>query len=147
MWDNSIVFGRHLYDFPEGQKIPVLSTRVRQSLWGLPFLLPNVSIAFVRMWNGWLFSIPYALFGWILFRRKREKPGVWFALGLWTFVFLNQGPIYTPLVLAAVLVALSRRSRLWLGFLAGRRCRVLRGFGTIYLDVRPRHVGSRAGAG
>jgi hypothetical protein len=117
MWDNSIIFGRHLYDFPEGQKIPVLSTRVRQSLWGLPFLLPNVSIAFVRLWNGLLFSIPYALFGWILFRRKREKTGVWLALGLWTFVFLNQGPIYTPLVLAAALVALSRGSRLWLGFL------------------------------
>jgi hypothetical protein len=117
MWDNSIVFGRHLYEYPAGQKIPVLSNWVRMSLWGLPHLLPNVSIAFVRMWNGLVFSIPYMIFGWVLFRRKQEKPGVWFALGLWTFLFLNQGPIYTPLVLAAILVALARGARFWLAFL------------------------------
>jgi hypothetical protein len=117
IWDNSILFGRHLYDFPDGQRIPVLSNWVRQGVWGLPFLIPDVSITFVRLWNGLVFSIPYMLFGWILFRRKQEATGVWIALGLWTFVFLNQGPIYTPLVLAAILVALARGARLPLGFL------------------------------
>jgi hypothetical protein len=116
-WDNSIIFGRHLYDYPADQKIPVLGNWVRMSLWGLPHLLPNVSIAFMRMWNGLIFSIPYMIFGWVLFNRKREGTAVWFALGLWTFLFLNQGPIYTPLVLAAALVALTRRTHTLIGFL------------------------------
>jgi hypothetical protein len=34
-------------------------------------------------------------------------------VGLWTLVFLYQGPIYTPLVLGAILVAGIRRKALW----------------------------------
>jgi hypothetical protein len=117
LWDNSIIFGRHLYDYPADRRIPVLSNWVRMSLWGLPHLLPHVSIGFMRMWNGLVFSLPYMIFGWVLFRRKGEHFAVWLALGLWTFLFLNQGPIYTPLVLAAIVVALARRAPLWLGFL------------------------------
>jgi len=117
LWDNSIIFGRSLYDYPADQRIPVLSNWVRMSLWGLPHLLPNVSIAFMRLWNGLVFSIPYILLGWILFFRRGEKTTVWLAMGFWTFLFLNQGPIYTPLVLAAILVALARRTWTWLAFL------------------------------
>lgn len=117
MWDNSLMFARHLYDYPADQRIPVLSNWVRMSMWGLPHLLPNVSIAFVRMWDSLVFSIPYMIFGWVLFWRKGEHFAVWLSLGLWTFLFINQGPIYTPLVLGAIIVALARRAPTWLGFL------------------------------
>ncbi|HSV85937.1 MAG TPA: hypothetical protein VLH85_05140, partial [Levilinea sp.] len=117
MWDNSLMFARHLYDYPASQRIPVLSNWVRMSMWGLPHLLPNVSIAFVRMWDSLVFSIPYMIFGWALFWRKGEHFAVWLSLGLWTFLFINQGPIYSPLVLGAIIVALSRRTPTWLGFL------------------------------
>jgi len=36
---------------------------------------------------------------------------------LWTYSFLDQGPIYTPLILAAILVAGARRMPPWMAFL------------------------------
>jgi len=38
-------------------------------------------------------------------------------LALWTFLFLRGGPIYTPLVLAAILVATTRKMSLWLSII------------------------------
>jgi len=38
-------------------------------------------------------------------------------LALWTYLFLKGGPIFAPLVLTAILVALSRKSPLWLAII------------------------------
>ncbi len=123
IWDYSIIFGRDLYNYPQDQPIEAYIDRVRQTLWGLPFLFPNVSILTVRMWSAILFTVPYALFGWMSFRFQPEGKRQWFWLGLWSFLFLNQGPIYTPLVLSAILVAGARRKSMWIAlpliFLAG----------------------------
>lgn len=116
IWDYSIMYGRRLYNYPADMGIPAYIDRGRQSLWGLPFLLPNVSILGFRFWDAFLFTIPYALLGWFTFPREKGQMGRWFFAGLWAMLFLNQGPIYTPLVLAAILVAGSRRMPLWLAF-------------------------------
>ncbi len=110
MWDYSVLFGKDLYDFPQDQTIPAYIDIGRQSLWGLIYLLPKVNIVMARLWNDFLFTIPCALLGWALLRfeptcRSRRL----LAYSLWAMLFLMQGPIYTPLTLAAILVALGSR--------------------------------------
>jgi len=117
LWDYSILYGRDLYDVPADVYIPVYTSIGRQSLWGLPFLLPSVSIFMVRLWDVILYTIPYFLLGLAIFYRKKQDLGLWVMLGLWVFLFLRGGPIYTPLVLVAILVVLTRKLPLWLGIL------------------------------
>ncbi|MBT3413133.1 MAG: hypothetical protein HN560_08780 [Anaerolineae bacterium] len=114
IWDYSIMFGRELYNYPADQSIEAYISLGRQFLWGLPFLLPKSSILFNRFWSALVLSFPYALFGWLTFRSKKDNRKQWLALGLWTFLFLSQGPIYTPLLLSAMLVALAWARPLWL---------------------------------
>ena len=123
IWDYSIVFGRELYNYPKDLPIEAYIDRARQTLWGLPFLLPDVSILLVRLWSAILFTLPYAIFGWMVFRFQPNGKKQWFWMGLWVFLFLNQGPIYTPLILSAILVAGSRQKPMWIAlsliFIAG----------------------------
>lgn len=116
-YDYSIMFGRDLYQYEAGKPLIAYIDPARQSLWGFIFLLPKVSIWGMRFWNGIIFSLPYILLGWLCLKRRREDQGGWALFGLWAFLFLNQGPIYTPLVLAAILVASTRRLPLLPGFL------------------------------
>ena len=113
-WDYSIMFGRRLYEFPSDQRIFAYIDRGRQSLWGLPFLLGDISIWQMRLWNGIVLTLPYMLLGWIVFRKKPDNRILWLLSGLWALNFLSQGPIYTPLVLCAILVAIAWYSPYWL---------------------------------
>jgi hypothetical protein len=115
-YDYSILFGRDLYHYESEIPLTAYIDPARQSLWGLIFLLPNVSIWAMRFWNGIIFSVPYVLLGWLSIKYKQEYGKRWLLFGLWTFLFLNQGPIYTPLVLAAILVVSTRRMPLPMGF-------------------------------
>jgi len=113
MWDYSVLFGKDLYDFPQDQTIPAYIDIGRQSLWGLIYLLPKVTIVMARVWNDILFTIPCALLGWALLRKDPScKSSRLLAFSLWAMLFLMQGPIYTPLTLAAVLTALGSRTPL-----------------------------------
>ncbi len=114
LWDYSLIFGRQLYNYPIDQEIPSLTSRGRQLLWGLPFLLPNTSILLHRFWSALLFSFPYMVLGWFSFKVEENRRREWLLLGLWAFLFLNQGPIYTPLVLSAILVAIAWERPLWI---------------------------------
>ena len=125
IWDYSILFGRNLYDYPPGQPIYAYIDLGRQILWGLPFLLPGVSILVIRLWDSLLSSIPYAILGWAMFypvhlfsstAPKSRTVGIWILCGLWTFVFLYQTGIYTPLVFSAILVAIAWTSSAWIAF-------------------------------
>ncbi len=107
MWDYSVLFGKGLYDFPQDQTIPAYIDIGRQSLWGLIYLLPKVNIVMARVWNDILFTLPCALLGWALLVKDPScKSSRLLACSLWAMLFLMQGPIYTPLTLAAILVAL-----------------------------------------
>lgn len=108
LWDYSVVFGRDRYNYSGAETIFAWIDPGRQSLWGLPFLIPRVPIWVVRLWGAILVTVPYAFLGWVAFRPVKGARELWIAAGLWTLIFLNQGPIYTPLVLAAILVALIR---------------------------------------
>jgi hypothetical protein len=115
IWDYSIPFGRRLYKYPAGEEIFSLTDIGRRTLWGIPYLLPGVQIWMVRFWDVLMFTVPYALLGWSVFSEERKvNRGLFLLLGLWTMLFLTQGPIYSPLVLAAIIVLLGRKSPYWL---------------------------------
>ncbi len=127
IWDYSVRFGRRLYDFPADQTIPAYIDKGRQSLWGLPFLFFDPQIWQMRLWDAILFSLPYLFLGLAVFPREKGRTPAWLLGSLWVMLFLNQGPIYTPLVFAATLTALARKRPTWLaallvfaaGYLAG----------------------------
>lgn len=110
MWDYSVLFGKARYDYPQDQTIPAYIDIGRQSLWGLIYLFPGTNIVTARVWNDVLFTIPCALLGLALLYRKENCCGLRIlAYSLWAMLFLMQGPIYTPLTLAAILVVLGSR--------------------------------------
>ncbi len=86
----------------------------RNFLWGLLFFLPHTPIWLHRLWDAVLWTVPYLAFGWSLGRfAGLSKRWLWL-FSLWVFVFLFQGPIYTPLILSALLVGLATRPGRWL---------------------------------
>lgn len=114
IWDFSLRFGSQRYNHPAGEEIFAWIDPGRQTLWGLPFVLPSISIVGVRWWSALVATLPYALLGLAAFRKPGADRTAWLLAGLWALAFLDQGPIYTPLVLAAILVAAVRRAPLWL---------------------------------
>ena len=113
-YDYSVLFGRRLYDYPQDLQISAYIDKGRQFLWGLPFLFSDISIWSMRLWNQFLFTIPYFLLGLLFLHRRDTGPGIPFLFGIWTMLLLNNGPIYTPLILTCILVILTRRSPHWL---------------------------------
>ena len=103
-WDYSLLFAKDIYNYPGTKPIFAFIDLGRQSLWGLPFLIRNIPIIIMRFWNVILFTLVYVLLGYLVFKRKTVSVSSALLLGLWTFLFLNQGPIYTPLILCAMLV-------------------------------------------
>ncbi len=76
-------------------------------LWGLPFLSAEAPIWVHRLWNALLSTLPHLALGYVLARWSGlSRPGRW-TFALWVLLFLGQGPIYTPLILSALLVALA----------------------------------------
>lgn len=117
IWDYSILFGRDRYNYSPDQTIFAFIDKGRQSLWGLPFLIPKISVMHIRFWNAIIITLPYAILGWVAFQRKPNNQKIWLLSGLWTIVFLSQGPIYAPLVLSAILVAIAWWSPSWIALL------------------------------
>lgn len=101
LWDYSLIFGRERYVYPAGEPIFSHIDKGRQFLWGLVFLIPGISIAGVRLWSAFLFTTPYLLFAWTAFWKPQRSSWTVVWAGLWGFLFLSQGPIYTPLLLSA----------------------------------------------
>ena len=114
IWDYSIMFGRDLYDYPPDKEIVVLLDMGRQFVGGLPFLFSGITIEMERFWVGFTTVFPYILLGFAAFRSTRKDWKIWLLTSLWVMLFLKQGPIHTPLVLCAFVVALLWRSPLWL---------------------------------
>jgi hypothetical protein len=77
---------------------------------GLPFLFPHVTIVGERLWLAAMDVVPYLLLGlaafWPIGRHGWDDV---ILLALWSFLFLRQGPIHTPLLVCAALVAISWR--------------------------------------
>ena len=114
IWDYSMRFGRNLYGIADDQDIYVLLDAGRMLIGGLPFLLPNVNIETVRLWIGLTLILPYFLVGVAGYTVAEKDTRVWILMALWVFLFLRQGPIHSPLVLAAALTIFLWRKPLWM---------------------------------
>jgi len=117
LWDYSLYFGRDQYILDEPFSYPTYLTPGRHGLWGLPFLLfSNPSILMMRIWDAILWIAPYVLLGRAVFSSRYltvTNTRRWILI-LWTYLFLSQGPIYAPLVLSGVFLALGYdRDKLW----------------------------------
>lgn len=114
IWDYSILFGSHLYNYPADQKIPVYLDIGRQFVGGIPFLISGITIWEVRLWIALTELIPYLILGFIAFRLPKKNGLPWMLAGIWAFTFVEQGPIHPPLLICAIIVALAWRRPLWL---------------------------------
>ena len=114
LWDYSTLFGKSIYNFPEDRSIYVLLDWGRLWVGGLPFLIKGLTIEMARLWVGLTMVIPYFLIGAAAFRTLYKNNCNWFFIILWIFLFLKQGPIHIPLVLAAALTVLVWGRNLWI---------------------------------
>jgi len=113
LWDYSIMFGRRLYEYPEGKSIPVYLDAGRQFIGGIPFLIPGIGIGQARLWVALVGVLPYLILGWVAYRPVKGDILPWALAGIWAFTFVEQGPIHPPLLLCAILVALAWGRPLW----------------------------------
>ncbi len=118
LWDYSLLFGLHLYQFAPTDPPAAYLEPGRQLVGALPFLLPQLSIAAERLWLALIDILPYLILGWLAFRPLHKGDNsAWILAGIWGFVFLNQGPIHAPLLVCAILVALAWGQPIWLAAL------------------------------
>lgn len=113
-WDYSIPFASYRYFHPDSSPIFTFISSGRQLLWAVVYLIPNVQIWGVRLWDAMTWIVFPLGLGWaVVFRRGLARPDwIWKTVFvLWTFLFLSQGPIYAPLLVCAILVVVAVRQR------------------------------------
>lgn len=105
LWDSALFFGLGEGSAVGPVSIPNYVTPGLYGLRGLPFILNEPPLWALRLWDAVLWVLPGLVFGYLLATRSRLPQG-WFRVGfsLWTFLFLMQGPVYAPLLLAAIAV-------------------------------------------
>ena len=118
LYDYSIYFGSDRYTFPGKLTIP-FDAPGRHMLWGSIFLIPDTPIWLHRLWDAILWTIPYLLLGFLIARWGTLNWKGKLMFSLWVFLFLTQGPIYTPLVLSALLIVIFVHPGRWLLSLLG----------------------------
>jgi len=114
LWDYSILFGRHLYNYPADKPLPVYLDIGRQFVGGIPYLIPGLTIWQERLWLALVDVIPYLILGWVAYRLPRQNTLAWVLAGIWAFIFVKQGPVHPPLLLCAIIVAIAWGRPLWL---------------------------------
>jgi hypothetical protein len=114
LWDFSLAFGQRHYDYPQNKEIFVYTDIGRQIVNGLPFIFNGVTIWMARFWWALMDTGLYAVLGIVIFWRAGEKGKPLILLGLWTYLFINQGPIHSPLVICAILVSLAWGKSYWI---------------------------------
>lgn len=108
LWDYSLLFGRAAYQVAGEFSFPSYFAPGRHGLWGLVFLIPRVSIQVARLWDAFLWTVPYFLLGLALIHRTggaRHRAGRW-SFALWSLLFINQGPVYAPLIVSGLILAI-----------------------------------------
>lgn len=117
-FDYSTLLGSYRYITPQGERIDAFISWGMQLPWALPFIFPNISIGFFRFWYQLVWILPTLLLGLAaIWPGRKYHESIWFVLAfsIWTYLFLDQGPIYAPLVIGAILTVIAVRQKIWLG--------------------------------
>lgn len=112
-YDYSSVFGKYLYQLTGPFSVPYFSPG-RYGLWGIWFLIPGLPIWFHRLWDVVLWMALPLIAGWLLARHIRIDRKLVLGMTFWAALFLNQGPVYPPLVISAIIVLVFTTRSLWL---------------------------------
>jgi hypothetical protein len=119
-FDYSALFGSFRYSLPDGKVIKAFTTWGMQLPWALPFVFPNLTIGAFRFWYQLMWILPTFAFGAVAASGIKSGKNTFFidlVFSSWTFLFLDQGPIYAPLVIGAVLTLIAVRAKLLPAFL------------------------------
>ncbi|REG11552.1 hypothetical protein [Pelolinea submarina] len=119
-FDYSTMLGSYRYQTLDGGPVFAFITWGMQVPWALPFIFPNLSIGAFRLWYQLVWIIPSLLLGWVAVWKKPHSKYMGLAALVfagWTFLFLDQGPIYPPLILGALVTVLATRAKLPIGAL------------------------------
>jgi hypothetical protein len=116
-FDYSTLLGNFRYIRPDGEAINAFISWGMALPWAIPFLVPNISIGFYRLWYQLVWILPAMILGYTAIDGKLNKRNYQAALvfAMWTYLFLDQGPIYPPLVIAAIVTVIAVRQRLPVG--------------------------------
>jgi len=119
-FDYSALFGSSRYSLSNGEVIKAFTTWGMQLPWAIPFVIPGLSIGAFRLWYQLMWILPTFVLGIVAANRIRSDKSKLFIVlvfASWTFLFLDQGPIYAPLVIGAILTLIAVRARLLPAFL------------------------------
>ncbi len=114
-FDYSALFGSFRYNLPDRETIKAFTTWGMQLPWALPFLIPNLTIGAFRFWYQLMWILPTVILGFVAATTIRSKKSCTFIVlvfACWTFLFLDQGPIYAPLIIGAILTLIAVRTKL-----------------------------------
>jgi len=113
-FDYSALLGAFRYTLPAGEPLAVFSSWGMQLPWAVPFLIPNLTIGAFRLWNQLVWILPGLLLGYVLAKQFGKTAGPLKTLFFifWVFLFLDQGPIYAPLLIAAFFTVIAVRINL-----------------------------------
>ncbi len=117
-FDYSTLFGSFRYIFPPGEKIQAFVNWGMALPWAIPFVLPRISIGFYRFWYQLVWILPAMFLGYLSINKSKNQENIHliaFAFALWSFLFIDQGPIYPPLVIGAIITIIAVRKRLPVG--------------------------------
>jgi len=114
-WDYSTLFAKDRYSY-SGDLVAFIDYG-RLTLWGIAYLLPNLTVRVMRLWNELLYILPSLILGIVLLKDKTTPPLYALLGSLWVYLFLNQGPIYAPLILSLIIVVLATKLSLIPGLL------------------------------
>jgi hypothetical protein len=77
----------------------------RYLLLAIPFLVRSLPLWAHRLWQALLWIGVTAVSSWLLVRRLRvPRPGLALLVGLWSFIYLLQGPVYYYLQICVIII-------------------------------------------
>jgi hypothetical protein len=119
-FDYSALFGGFRYILPDGERIKAFTTWGMQLPWALPFVFPSLTIGIFRLWYQLMWILPtFAMGAVAVYQVKSGRSSLFLTIvfASWTFLFLDQGPIYAPLVIGAIMTLVAVRTKLLPGIL------------------------------
>ncbi len=119
-FDYSALFGSFRYNLPVNEEINAFTKWGMQLPWAIPFMIPNLTIKYFRFWYQLMWILPTFALGVVGARTIKSVKSTFLIIlvfASWTFLFLDQGPIYAPLVIGAILTLLALRLKLMPAFL------------------------------
>ncbi len=110
LWDASLIYIRGSYLWQGEAIVPNYVTPGLYGLRGLPFIFEKPLLIHLRLWEATLWILPGLALGWAmtLIWKWRDLP--WqIGFAIWASLFLAQGPVYAPLLLACMIAIFSVR--------------------------------------